>query len=214
MSRRTAVRLAIAALVLAIAAVILVIVAANTGDDDPFLPDAQQAVKQTPTPTPTPTTPSPTPTISEEEAAEAAAREVPQRYFDIQAEVRSDPDEIYERLAAYERVADGPSLDDSQAEDTIQAAGGFVQSGAAEVLEVKALEVDLVNDRRIDPPGPSVVVQVCVDVSAAAYKVAGEAWTPDDEIVSGQWDIRNYDYPDDDGWKVWEIEASDESCER
>jgi hypothetical protein len=213
MSRRTAVRLAIAALVLAIAAVILVIVAANTGDEDPSLPDARQAVKQTPTPTPTPTTPSPTPTISEEEAAEAAALEIPQKFHDVEGEVRSDPSSVLDELDAYEEVAAGPLLEESKTDAANIPYTGFTQSGAATVISADVLAVDLENSRGISPNGPSVVIHVCTDVSTADYERSGEPWDPGDEVLSAEWDLRNYDYPDPDGWRVWNIEASDESCE-
>lgn len=209
-SQQIAVRVLIAGFILTIVSALVLVIAARLGDGQPIqLPVAQQATKQlTSTSAPSPTTQ----TMSEEEAAIDAATQVPQLFHDVEADVRTDPSSVLDKLDQYDRVADGPLLDESKADAADIPYTGFRQSGAAEVTSVEVLAVDLDNSRDITPPGPSVTLHVCTDVSAALYERAGEPWTPDDSVLSGTWDVRNYQYPDPAGWRVWQIEGSDRSC--
>lgn len=150
---------------------------------------------------------------SPEDEAERAAEELVATFYTVEAQVRSDPRATISKLGDYDSVAIGPRLRKAKEAARLAAGQLVAYDGVYTVVSATAVAVDLNNERGVEPGSPNVVVHACVDATTATVTDGdGEVIEPPSGVISLEWDIRNYEYPDPQGWRVWDYEGSDEQC--
>lgn len=185
MSRRTATAAAVLAALLTLTTA--------CGNDDPA-----------PTPAPTPTATTSKPATPKDQAISDATKAL-DRYYDVTNSLRLDKSQPISKL---DRVAIGFGLSNTQAEMAgYRKEKGVTESGNATFTVIKILNVSLDNSNPKIGRVPSVMIEVCNDVSdVKAVDSTGKSLiNPDRKDRSiATFNVANYAYKKNpqNGWKV------------
>ena len=182
----------------AASALLLVLGACSDGSDDPGNDPSATSTTTSPTPTDTATPP------SESELASQAATELLQKYYVIRNELRQDPATPLRRLRSVSISTDLAAQENFL---RTQRKDGLRQVGDTRIADLKVESVTLDNS---DPKAglvPTVVVDVCYDVSDVDIVDAdGKSVVPDDRPDRGwvRHSVSNYQWETDrsGAWRV------------